>query len=225
MQVNKELKEYINSNVIKEYENFDEGHDVRHVMDVINRSLLYYEELKHNFDLNINMVYVIAAFHDVGMKIKREGHPKFSREILLADNNLKKWFSQSELETMAEACEDHSTSRNAEPRTIYGKIVSDADKDTDINVGLLRGWKFSEKHFPNLTFDERVDEVHAEIVKRFGDESIGGKSLVKFYISSERNKEFLTMMALYAKDKLTYKNKMIDLILNKKYKPKSKTGI
>ena len=162
------------------------------------------------------MVYVIASYHDIGMKISRENHPYYSSEILKKDEELKKWFNSSQIETMAEAVADHSTSSGGTPRSIYGKIVSDSDKDTDINVGLMRAWNYSLNHFPNLTYEERIDDLHKVIVTRFGDSSIGGKSLVKFYISSARNKKFVDEMLLYANNKDELKKKMDCLIKDSK---------
>lgn len=210
--LNKNLKKYVESEIISQYSNFDEGHDTRHVYAVIERSFDYYTELKDKINLDVNIIYVVAAYHDVGISINRNGHAKHSKSIVLNDKKLGNWFSNEELLLIAEACEDHSTSSNNTPRSIYGKIVSDADKDTDIIIGLKRGWDFSKKYYPNLSFDERIDEVHAEIVKRFGDESIGGKSLVKFYISSKKNSAFMKQMIKFAYDKNAYKEKMLEIL-------------
>jgi len=218
MKINKELKKYIEENIIKEYENFDKGHDVYHVKAVIKRSLEYYKELQQETKLNINMVYTIAAYHDYGIKLQREGHAQHSKNLLLKDDKLKTWFDQNEILTMAEACNDHSTSNNKTPTTIYGKIVSDADKDTNVNIGLMRGWEFSLKYRPNLSFEERINEVHNEVVKRFGDSDIGGKALVKFYISNARNKKFMDKMIYFAYNKDAFVKKMKAMLKQKALK-------
>lgn len=215
MKVNEKLREYIENNIIPEYHNFDDGHNENHARAVIERSLEYFDELEDR-NIDINMVYAVAAYHDVGIKIKREGHPKYSKEIVLQDKILENWFNKKQILTIAEACEDHSTSTGHIPRSIYGKIVSDADKDTDIDIGLMRGWNFSLKFFPDLSFEERIDEVHSEIVKRFGDETIGGKGLVKFYISGKRNITFMKEMIKYAFDKNAYREKMLVLLEQEK---------
>lgn len=216
MTINDELKQYITQNILPVYSTFDDAHNEKHILEVTQRSLELYNEIKNEHDLDINMVYAIASYHDIGMKIAREKHPFYSSEILKKDENLRKWFNPSQIETMAEAVEDHSTSTGHIPRSIYGKIVSDSDKDTDIDVGLMRGWNYSVKNFPNLTYDERIDDLHKVIVKRFGDESIGGQSLVKFYISSKRNKKFVEDMLFYANNKDALKTKM-DNLLGKKH--------
>ena len=215
MTINNELKQYITQNILPVYSTFDDAHNEKHILEVTQRSLDLYYDLKDEYNLDINMVYVIASYHDIGMKIERKNHPFHSSEILKKDENLKKWFNSSQIEIMAEAVADHSTSSGHVPRSIYGKIVSDSDKDTDINVGLMRGWDYSLKHFPDLNYEERIDNLHKVIVTRFGDSSIGGKSLVKFYISSERNKKFVEEMLFYAKNKDALKTKMDSLLKNK----------
>ena len=212
--INNELKNYIETKILPEYSNFDGGHDQRHIKAVIERSLKLYDALKHNYDLNESMIYVVACYHDIGMKISRENHAKNSYDILISDTNLKKWFNDDQIITMAEAVEDHSTSSQNEPRSIYGKIVCDADKDIDIKIGLLRGWEFSLKNFPDLTFDERVSEIQKEIIRRFGNEKIGGKNLVKFYFETKENLNFLNKMKQYASD-INLLKEDYKMILNK----------
>ena len=97
-------------------------------------------------------------------------------------------------------------------RTVLREIVSDADKDTDIDSGVMRGWNFSLHYYPEMTFEEHLTDLHDEIVRRFGDESIGGQNLVKFYIPCSENSEFVDMMKLFAKDKNKLREKIISLI-------------
>ena len=215
MKVNLELKHYLEKNILPEYLNFDGGHDKRHIEAVLKRSINYYKELKDQYELNINMIYVVACYHDIGMKISRENHAQHSQEILLSDESLKQWFAKEQIIVMSEAVCDHSTSSGRVPRSIYGKIVSDADKDIDVVIGLLRGWEYSLKNFPNLSNDERINEIHKEIVRRFGDESIGGKNLVKFYIKCKENTKFLQKMKQYAFNFDIFKNDFVTILKSK----------
>ncbi|KAK8891834.1 hypothetical protein M9Y10_029056 [Tritrichomonas musculus] len=212
MSVNSEIKQYVVENILPVYSTFDEGHNEKHILEVTQRSFDLYNDIKNEYDLDINMIYIIASYHDIGMKISRENHPFYSSEILTKDENLKKWFNSNQIRTMAEAVADHSTSSGHVPRSIYGKIVSDADKDTNIDVGLLRAWNYSLNHFPNFSYEERIEDLHKVIVQRFGDSSTGGQSLVKFYISSSRNKKFVEEMLLYAHNKKALEIKMSELV-------------
>lgn len=217
MKPNSELRNYIEKNIIQKYQYFDKGHDINHVQAVIFRSLKYFKKLNKKYSLNINMVYTIAAYHDYGMIISRERHSYHSEQLVLHDENLKKWFKEDEIKTIAEACEEHSTSINVVPKTIYGKIVADADKDTNINIGIMRGWQFAYKNFPNLSFDEKILEIHKEIVKRFGDENIGGENLVKYYILDKKNKRFIKKMVYYANNKEAFEVKIKKLLKKEKF--------
>ena len=84
--IRKELKEYIENTIFKEYEKNEKGHGINHIKYVIKRSLNIYETQEN---LNEEMVYVIAAYHDIGHHIDKDNHEKVSAEILIKDNNLK----------------------------------------------------------------------------------------------------------------------------------------
>ena len=87
--------------------------------------------------VDIEMAYVIAAYHDTGMVDGRETHHLASGRIVMADKNLRKWFTEEQILTMKEAVEDHRASGKSEPRSIYGKIVADADREIE-NLQPLR---------------------------------------------------------------------------------------
>ncbi len=217
MKVNSKLRNYIEKNIIDKYKYFDKGHDISHVEAVISRSLKYFNKLNKKYFLDINIVYTVAAYHDYGMIVARDKHSYYSSQLVLKDENLKQWFNKKEIKLIAEACLEHSTSMNVVPKTIYGKIVADADKDTNVKIGIMRGWEFASKNFPNLSFDEKILEIHQEIVKRFGDESIGGQNLVKFYISDKKNKKFLKKMVYYANNIEAFKIKIKKLLKKRKF--------
>ena len=214
-KLNKELKKYIEKEILPTYYSFDTGHNQNHILDTTKRALYLYKQLSKENDLNINMVYTIAMYHDIGMKVQRENHSYYSKQILLQDENLKKWFSNEEIVVMADAVEDHSTSRQSLPRTIYGKIISDADKDYDVDKGILRGYGFSLKHNPQYSISEHIDNVHAEMIHRFADEDIGGAHLVEFYFPNKYTKAFYNEMKAYAYDKKLFEKKIKKLIKHK----------
>lgn len=183
-KINPEITAYIQSVILPKYQNFDKGHDIRHVTEVIKRSLNIVKSGK--LRCSLNMVYAIAAFHDYGMKIARENHAEHSGVLLRQDAKLRQWFSEEEIETMATAVTEHSTSRNAEPQSIYGKIVCDADKDTDIETSLKRALEFSWSKFPHLSFEQHLESCYEHLKLKFGE-----NGLVKFYIPCSINNEYL----------------------------------
>ena len=46
---------------------------------------------------------------------------------------------------MSEAVEDHRSSLENDPRSIYGKIVSSADRNTSVEVTLKRCYSYNKK--------------------------------------------------------------------------------
>ena len=104
--INKDLKAYIENNIFKEYSKNEEAHGLNHIKFVIKRSL----DLSKDKDLDINMIYTIAAYHDIGHHIDAKNHEAVSAKILLEDENLKKFFNEEEIILMKEAVEDHRAS-------------------------------------------------------------------------------------------------------------------
>lgn len=89
------LQAYVENNIIPVYDTFDNGHSITHVAAVIKRSLLIANEISE--PLNKNMVYVVAAYHDYGMKIERKNHNMHSGTLLRQDSTLEQWFYKPKL--------------------------------------------------------------------------------------------------------------------------------
>ena len=141
--INEELKKYIEENIFKENNKNDIGHNMEHVSYVINRSLRFAEEID---DINMNMVYVVAAYHDIGHHIDAKNHEVVSSIIFLKDLEMRKYFSVDEIKIISEAILDHRASNDFEPRSIYGKIVSSADRNTSLDEPLKRTYQYTLKH-------------------------------------------------------------------------------
>ena len=123
--VSLDLMEFIETQILPQYAQFDKAHNLEHVTRVIRRSL----DLVRTTGADANMVYVIAAYHDLGMSGPRAVHHLTSGKMLMQDARLKKWFTPEQLQMMKEAVEDHRASASHAPRSIYGKIVAEADRD------------------------------------------------------------------------------------------------
>ncbi len=159
------LREYVEREIIPRYDGFDAGHRRDHVMTVITQSV----ELAQYYDVDINMVYAIAAYHDTGLVAGRERHHVVSGEILSGDVHLRSWFDERQIDIMAEAVVDHRASNSQEPRTIYGKIVAEADRIIDSDVIVQRTIQYGLAHYPHLDkeghyrrFMEHMKEKYAE---------------------------------------------------------------
>lgn len=140
------LKSYVEEQIIPRYRDFDRAHDLDHVRTVIDRSLM----LATRYDVEPDMVYTIAAYHDTGLVNGREHHHLDAGRILEADPELRRWFPEEEIRTMREAVEDHRASSDHAPRSIYGRIVAEADRQIDPETVLRRTIQYSLAHYPEL---------------------------------------------------------------------------
>lgn len=163
--VNAELTGYVENNIIPRYKAFDKAHQTSHAYTVIRQSL----ELAQHYDVNIDMVYAIAAYHDTGLAIDRKTHHLESGKIVRSDENLLRWFSKRQIETMAKAVEDHRASNGDRPRSIYGKIVAEADRQIDTETVIRRTIQYGLSHYPELDKEghwqrtlEHLHEKYAE---------------------------------------------------------------
>lgn len=136
------LQQYIEQRIIPRYESFDKAHNLSHVGAVIERSLV----LARQHHADIDMAYTIAAYHDLGLCEGREMHHIVSGEILAADNALLLWFDDFQIDIMREAVEDHRASSDHAPRSIYGCIVAEADRQIDPDTTLRRTVQYGLKH-------------------------------------------------------------------------------
>lgn len=143
------LKNYIETNILPLYDGFDAAHQRNHVDMVIEQSLAIASEL----NVNVDMVYAIAAYHDTGLTVDRKTHHLVSGRIVREDIWLRGMFSEDRIETMAQACEDHRASSGHEPRSIYGKIVAEADRFIDPDTIILRTVLYGLSNYPELGKD------------------------------------------------------------------------
>lgn len=158
------LKDYVCRQILPRYDHFDPAHRQDHANAVINNSLA----LASHYPVDINMVYTIAAYHDTGLCEGRERHHIVSKEILLSDNNLHQWFSPEQLQTMGDAIEDHRASAVHAPRTIYGKIVAEADRDISPLKIIRRTVQFGLGHYPELPKEQQWQRALSHLQEKYG---------------------------------------------------------
>ena len=169
---------YIQQEILPQYDAFDGGHKRDHAETVIAESL----KLARAYDADETMAYVIAAYHDLGLKFDREKHHIHSAEILMADETLRQWFTEEQLLTMRDAVEDHRASGKNPPRTIYGAIVAEADRQIDPLTVVHRTIAYSQKLYPNGDFDTLYQRSLDHLHEKYAE---GG--YLKLWLNSERN--------------------------------------
>lgn len=150
-QVSLDIMEFIEKNILPKYNDFGKSHGLKHVMRVIDNSI----QLALQTGADINLAYVIAAYHDLGMSGPRAIHHITSGKILSSDNRLKKWFSNEQIKIMKEAVEDHRASSSHAPRSLYGKIVAEADRDLDPETVFTRAVEFGLENEPTKNKEEQ----------------------------------------------------------------------
>ena len=170
MTVNPALQAYVEAEILPRYTHFDKAHQLDHIETVIRQSAALYDMLSaQGVALDPDMVYTIAAYHDLGMSGPRAVHHINGGKILATDARLKKWFSPEQLQVMREAVEDHRASASHTPRSIYGTIVAEADRDIEIDTVIRRTIQFGLANYPELDheghwrrFKEHMDNKYSK---------------------------------------------------------------
>ncbi len=147
LEVNPELAGFIETEIIPRYASFDKAHREDHARAVVRRALAL---AAHYPEVSRNMVYAAAACHDLGLAADRATHHLHSGSIIRNMEQLGRWFSQEEIETIAQAAEDHRASSDHEPRSMYGRIVAEADRLIDPVRIIRRTVQFGLSHYPEL---------------------------------------------------------------------------
>ena len=147
--IRQEIVTYIEQNILPLYDGFDRGHRRDHALQVIERSV----QLARGFDVEEEMVYVVAAYHDTGLRYGRKRHHHDSARIMKDDKMLQRWFSWEQICTMADAAEDHRASAEQAPRTVYGRIVAEADRLIIPELIVRRTVQFSIANYPELDYE------------------------------------------------------------------------
>lgn len=187
------LIHYIETEIIPRYELFDKAHNLSHVRTVIEESL----SLATKYNVNESMAYTIAAYHDTGLCRDRATHHLISGTILKQDETLHQWFSEEEIDTMKEAVEDHRASADHEPRSIYGKIVAEADRVIDPVVTLRRTVQYGLKQKPEAGEEWHYQRFHQHLMEKYAP----GGYLKLWFPESENAKRLKELQKIIADEK------------------------
>mgnify|MGYP003319524683 CR=1 FL=1 len=158
--VSPEIMEYIRSRIVPQYEGFDSAHRVGHVNSVIRAAL----EMSRHYEVNVDIVAMAAACHDLGLVEDRKTHHLVSGRIIRDNADLRRWFTEEQIETIAQAAEDHRASSDHEPRSIYGRIIAEADRQIDPMTVVRRTVQYGMEHYPQLDkeghWQRTLDHLH-----------------------------------------------------------------
>ena len=160
-----ELQEFITTEILPLYTAFDAAHQRDHAETVIQESM----HLSQFYKVQPAMVYTIAACHDLGLCEGREHHHEISGRIIRNMDMLHQWFTAEEIEVMAEAAEDHRASAKQAPRSIYGKIVAEADRLIDVDLVLSRTLQYGYAHYPELSKAEHFQRMLQHLHEKYAE--------------------------------------------------------
>lgn len=184
--MNRELKHYILTEIKTKYKTFDKGHNISHFNFVTKNCVNYGKKLiEQGIDVDLDIAYVVGAFHDIGIQDGREGHALASGKYVRADKMLAKHYDPETVELIAQAVEDHSSHLKYEPRSIYGKIVADADRNNTMYLVFSRPVKYGIKNEPK-TFSR---EDHINRVYEFVNEKFGRNGYVNYWLDIPDTKQ------------------------------------
>lgn len=193
--INTLLKEYIENNILPEYSKNEQGHNIDHIQYVVRRSLEFSKQVEN---INLDMVYAIACYHDIGHHIDPKNHEKASAEIFLQDTNMHQFFNDEQIKIIYEAIQDHRASSGTEPRSVYGKIVSSADRRTDIDNIMRTMFTYRLNLNPNEPIKDNIEDAHRHIGEKF---AYGGYANSKMYFKDAEYEKIIEMAEYFKNHK------------------------
>ena len=180
MDINPTLEKYIFEETVPRYASFDAAHKEDHALTVISQALelldgrdswVAAEAAVEPFWLTAvdrAMLLTAAACHDLGLVNGRERHHLDSGIIIRADSRLKEWFTEEQIEVIAQAAEDHRASGKGAPRSIYGMLIAEADRVIDRETIIRRTIQFGLKHYPDLCREDQLQRAREHLVEKYG---------------------------------------------------------
>ena len=205
----KEITEYIEKNVFPFYDKEIGKLYGDHARRTVVKSL----EIAKRIDdktLDQNMIYTIAAYHDIGLVNGKPNHEKLGAQMFLKDVGIQKFFSPDQIKTIADAIEDHRASNNSDPRTIYGKIISTADRLgwLDIDESLKVMYQNRIKNKPELSLEEKIEDARQHVLEKY---SAGGYADGKFYFPDPKNEfeKFRRALSKLARDPKKFRKRFL----------------
>lgn len=186
-----DIMEFIEQNILPKYAAFDKAHNLSHVNSVITRSIT----LARRIGANLDMCYVIAAYHDLGLEGPRAIHHITSGKIIATDVRLRRWFSPDQIKIMREAVEDHRASASHAPRSVYGKIVAEADRDLAPSTVFRRTVQYGLSHYPEMSKEEHWKRFVSHVDNKYSEHGY-----IRLWIQHSPNEDSLKEIRAIAND-------------------------
>ena len=179
--IREDIVRYVFDEIVSRYAGFDPAHRENHALTVIEQAMKLLDGRESYLeshsaenteewseDIDREILFVAAACHDLGLVNGRENHHNDSGIIIRGDKRLREWFTEDQIETIAQAAEDHRASGKSAPRSIYGKIVAEADRVIDGETIILRTVQFGFTHYPDLGREGHIARAVAHLKEKYG---------------------------------------------------------
>lgn len=179
--IREDIQKFVFDEIVPKYAGFDPAHKEDHALTVIEQAMLLMDRMSawraaQNEETASNwqeipereMLFIAAACHDLGLVNGRERHHLDSGIIIRNDPRLRQWFTEEDIETIAQAAEDHRASRKSAPRSIYGKIVAEADRVIDGETIIRRTIQFGFTHYPSLDREAHIKRAVEHLREKYG---------------------------------------------------------
>lgn len=198
--VDTKLKAYVEEFIFPQYEKNDKAHGLVHIKEVIRRSFELNQNLKLQLDPNI--LYAVAAYHDLGKYIDHETHEKIAARLFYEDEHTAEFFDSNTRELIKEAIEDHRSSFHDMPRSDYGKLISSADRNTRIETVFIRSFFVGKWRTPEMPIEEFLDFTFHRLEKRYSIENPEN-----MFYEDDTYRNFLKDMRTLLTDEVEFKNR------------------
>ncbi|MFA5025541.1 MAG: HD domain-containing protein [Candidatus Shapirobacteria bacterium] len=185
------------------YDSFDGGHNRQHLISVRNCAL---DLAKKYIPNKIDLVYLAATLHDIGLSVNRENHEVEGEKLIRSDSDIKSQLSSEDFEELCHAVGQHRAS-TGNPKTIVAQIISDADRGGGLNnpgEQFLRAYLYGKKNYLNLTDDEQILRAAEHQFQKFKPGSYGRRTYFP-----ETN---IRLNKIYDPIITAYKNKDVELL-------------
>ena len=84
--VKQQLTKYVEEKILPIYDKNDSGHGIEHIKYVIKRSFEFANQFEN---IDLNMVYAIASFHDLAHHIDKDNHEVLSAKLFYENEKMK----------------------------------------------------------------------------------------------------------------------------------------
>ena len=218
--VNQELKDYIEESIFPQNEVIDKAHGIIHIKEVIRRAFALNDTFK--LGLDPNMIYAMAAYHDLGKHENHTIHEKIAASKFILDYRMQDFFTHEQREIIRAAIEDHRSSKEDEPRTIYGKLISSADRNTRIDMVFIRSFFVAHERMPNEVIDDYLVYTLKRLSKKYDE-----NDPENMFFEDETYKIFIDDMRALLKKEDEFKNRYcaVNNISSRQNKVKDEAGV